>query len=136
MNKTDKVPVNGTTRPPPQFKWIAWFIVRPPELEPERTLAKRRELSSVPLFLMTLTTGAPPAGEPLRRSQMLPAAAVLADRSGERWIKGVLVCARRPGTPKLMVLLLAVYAAAHEGLISAEESAGAERELETMKELL
>jgi hypothetical protein len=46
-------------------------------------------MSQLALFLMTLTTGAPPAGEPLRRSQMLQATAVLADRSGERWIKGV-----------------------------------------------
>jgi len=135
MNETNKVPVTGTTRPLPKLRCITWCIVGPPELEPERILAQRRVISSVPLFLMTLTTGAPAAGEPLRRSQMLPAAAVLADRSGESWMKGVLVCATRPGTSKLVVLLVAVYAAARKGLISAEESAGAEAELLTMMEL-
>lgn len=131
MNKkTDKVPA---TRPP-KLKSIAWYIVRPEELEPERILARRRVLGSVPLFLMTVTTGAPPAGDPLRRSQMLPAAAVLADRSGDSWIKGVLVCATRPRPSKLEVLLVAVYVAARRGLISAAESATAEAELLMMQD--
>src|ERR1035437_167129 len=54
------------TCPFPKVKGIYWFMVWPKELDPERILARRRVLSSVPLFLMTLTTGAPPAGEPLR----------------------------------------------------------------------
>ena len=117
------------------MKGIYWFMVWPKELDPERILARRRVLSSVPLFLMTLTTGAPPAGEPLRRSQMLPAAAVLADRSGKSWMKGFLACARRPRPSKLEVLIAALSWAVGEGLISWEEGLGAVAELRTMKEL-
>jgi hypothetical protein len=43
-----------------------------------------------------------------RRIKENQAAAVLADRSAESWMKGVLVCATRPGTSKLVVLLVAV----------------------------
>lgn len=135
MNKTDKVPVTGTTRPLPKYECIPWFIVWPVELEPERILARQRVLSSVPLFLLTLTTGAPPAGEPLQPGQMFAAAAVVADPSGEIWREGILVRARATGPSKLEVLLVAVYVAAEEGRISAQESASAEAELLTMKEL-
>jgi hypothetical protein len=50
-------------------------------------------------------------------------------------MKGVLVCATRPGNSKIEILLVAVHAAARRGLISREGSAGTEAELLTMKEL-
>lgn len=136
MNKTDKVPVTGTTKAEPEYKYTTWFIVWPEGLNPECILAQRRVLRSVPLFLMTLMSEAPPAGDPLRPDQMFPVAAVLADRSGESWREGVLVWATGARAPKLMVLLLALCAAERKGLISAAESADAEAERLTMTELL
>jgi len=135
MNKTGKVPVTGTTRPLLKYECIPWFIVWPPELEPERILARQRVLSSVPLFLLTLTTGAPPAGELLQPSQMFPAGAVVADRSGESWREGFWVCAARPGPTKLQVLIVAVLKAAEKGLLSGDEAHAAIAELGAMEEL-
>jgi hypothetical protein len=84
---------------------------------------------------MTLTTGAPPAGEPLRPDQMLPAGVVLADRSGESWREGFWVCAACPGPTKLQVLIVAVLKATEKGLISRDEALAAIAELGAIEEM-
>ena len=135
MKKIDKTPATRTKKRLLEFKGGSWFIVCPAALDSDRILAQKRVLSSIPLFLMTLTTGAPPAGEPLRPDQMLPAGVVLADRSGEDWREGFWVCAARPGPTKLDVLLVAVIKAAEKGLISVDESHAAIVELGAVEEL-
>ena len=135
MKTIDKTPATGTKKRLLEFKGGSWFIVCPAELDSDRILAQKRVLSSIPLFLMTLTTEAPPAGEPLRPDQMLPAGVVLADRSGEDWREGFWVCAARPGPTKLQVLIVAVLKAAEKGLISVDEAHAAIVELGAVEEL-
>ena len=135
MKKIDETPATGTHKRFLEFKGGSWFIVLPAELGSGRVLAQKRVLSSISLFLMTLTTGAPPAGEPLRPDQMLPAGVVLAARSGEDWREGFWVCAARPGPTKLQVLIVAVLKAAEKGLISVDEAHAAIAELGAIEEL-
>ena len=135
MNTIDKTPATGTKERLLKFEGGSWFILLPEQLDSDRILAQKRVLNSIALFLMTLTTGAPPAGEPLRPDQMLPAGVVLADRSGEDWREGFWVCAACPGPTKLDVLVEAVFKAALEGVISLDEALAAFDEFGAMEEM-